>query len=146
MPRSLWVLGLQFPCPDLFQDGGPLAGEIAYPSPEDVLEAGCKDGLVMVLAHPGRYNNFDSVPRLVAAGLAGIEVLHPDHTPNDIMRAKNLAQTYDLFVAAGSDSHGTYGPAVPFGQDVTPLIAEGFCGVWDHPALQSPRLKAGKSR
>lgn len=66
-------------------------------------------GGVPVLAHPGQMDNYDAVPEWAEAGLMGIEVRHPDHTPMDEARARALAHEYELIMTGGSDFHGFYG-------------------------------------
>ena len=62
-----------------------------------------------VLAHPGRLGDDRLIPALVGSGLAGLEVYHPDHTPE--MTEKYLAQAQELglFITGGSDYHGVPG-------------------------------------
>ena len=47
------------------------------------------------------------VEELAAAGLAGIEVHHRDHTKDDVERALGLARRHGLVVTGSSDYHGT---------------------------------------
>lgn len=63
-----------------------------------------------VLAHPGLDNAVLILPRLVEAGLSGLEVRHSAHTEASAARFEALAVQYGLFVTAGSDYHG-YGDA-----------------------------------
>jgi predicted metal-dependent phosphoesterase TrpH len=91
-------------------------------------------GAVAVLAHPGLFGARDGagvasgagrvrtasgagrvgigidaevVEAMAAAGLAGIEADHPDHTDEQRIRYRDLAVALDLEVTAGSDYHGT---------------------------------------
>ncbi|WP_426452950.1 PHP domain-containing protein [Paenibacillus sp. S-38] len=66
-------------------------------------------GGVPVLAHPGPYRSFETVAELVEAGLAGIEVRHPLHGPEDEDRARAYAEQYGLVMTGGTDYHGWYG-------------------------------------
>ncbi|MEL6397459.1 MAG: PHP domain-containing protein [Cyanobacteria bacterium J06607_6] len=66
-------------------------------------------GAVPVWAHPHlfRGGTVKSVlPELVAAGLMGIEVYHPTHSPSDIRKLEDLCDEYDLLMTGGSDYHG----------------------------------------
>jgi predicted metal-dependent phosphoesterase TrpH len=69
-------------------------------------------GGVAVFAHPlarrrGRVVDERAVAELAAAGLAGLEVDHPDHTPDDRGLLRRLAAELDLLVTGSSDYHGT---------------------------------------
>ena len=68
-------------------------------------------GGVAVLAHPRAGQEYrvsdEEIGRLAAAGLAGVEVFHPDHPATE--RAGLLALAHDLGLVAtgGSDDHGS---------------------------------------
>ena len=68
-------------------------------------------GGVAVLAHPraGRDSTFsdEEIGRLAAAGLAGVEVFHPDHSDAERARLLALAHDLDLVATGGSDDHGS---------------------------------------
>lgn len=63
-------------------------------------------GGISVLAHPGRMNNDALIPELIAAGLKGLEVFYPAHTPQQTAKYLKLVQDYRLFSTGGSDYHG----------------------------------------
>jgi predicted metal-dependent phosphoesterase TrpH len=64
-------------------------------------------GGVAVLAHPVYVRDFPTVvAELVEAGLDGIEVCYPDHTPDIEAQARDLAERYHLMMTGGSDFHG----------------------------------------
>ncbi|MDR5708997.1 MAG: PHP domain-containing protein [Armatimonadota bacterium] len=63
-------------------------------------------GGLAVLAHPGRSSALARVAALQAAGLEGIEVYHPEHTPHQMARLLALARELGLLVTGGSDYHG----------------------------------------
>jgi predicted metal-dependent phosphoesterase TrpH len=68
-------------------------------------------GGVPVFAHPaaatrGRIVTDEDIASLAAAGLAGLEVDHPDHAPPDRARLRRLAAGLGLFVTGSSDDHG----------------------------------------
>ncbi|MDQ7857377.1 MAG: PHP domain-containing protein [Armatimonadota bacterium] len=69
----------------------------------DVIRAA---GGLAVLAHPGWGGQEGMVPALVAGGLDGIEVYHPDHTPDQVRAYAALAGRYGLLVTGGTDFHG----------------------------------------
>ena len=69
-------------------------------------------GGVAVFAHPlarrrGRVVEPAVIAELAAAGLAGVEVDHPDHAPEDRALLRGLARDLDLVVTGSSDYHGT---------------------------------------
>lgn len=62
---------------------------------------------VAVLAHPTYVNDLESVlPRLVDAGLDGIETYYGRYTQDTIARIEALARKYGLLRTGGSDYHG----------------------------------------
>ena len=46
------------------------------------------------------------MPTLAAAGLAALEVFHPDHDDADVERYRAMAAEYGLVATGGSDYHG----------------------------------------
>lgn len=93
----------------LFKGEGIARRDISYPSCYDAVRAIHADGGVAILAHPGQVGVFDLVPELVEAGLDGIEMMHPDNSPDDQDLARRLAARYELLLSGGSDYHGRYG-------------------------------------
>jgi len=93
------------------------AGGRAYVSryaldPEDAVRLVSSAGGVSVLAHPGVPQGGwkigdEAVARLAAAGLAGLEVAHPDHDDAERIRLAALAATLGLVSSGGSDDHGS---------------------------------------
>ncbi len=68
-------------------------------------------GGVPVFAHPGadargRVVPDSTIEELAAAGLAGLEVDHRDHTPDARRRLRDIAESLDLLVTGSSDFHG----------------------------------------
>jgi 3',5'-nucleoside bisphosphate phosphatase len=63
-------------------------------------------GGIAVWAHPGADGRRERVERLAAAGLDGLEVRHPGHTPDDQQRLAALAAHFGLVESGGSDWHG----------------------------------------
>ncbi|MGI6307852.1 MAG: PHP domain-containing protein [Dethiobacteria bacterium] len=63
-------------------------------------------GGIPVLAHPGIYGEDRLIPGMVAEGLMGIEVFHPDHRSVDENNYLKIAQKHKLLVTGGSDYHG----------------------------------------
>jgi predicted metal-dependent phosphoesterase TrpH len=78
----------------------------------DIIAVAHKLGGVAVLAHPGRSKGVYAIPAtaedvaaLAAAGLDGIEVYYPTHTPAQRALYAELANAHSLLVTGGSDSH-----------------------------------------
>jgi predicted metal-dependent phosphoesterase TrpH len=80
--------------------------------PEDAVRLVSSAGGVSVLAHPGVPQGGwkigdEAVARQAAAGLAGLEVAHPDHDDAERIRLAALAATLGLVSSGGSDDHGS---------------------------------------
>jgi 3',5'-nucleoside bisphosphate phosphatase len=80
-------------------------------------------GGVVVFAHPlarlrGRVVEPSVIAELAAVGLAGVEVDHPDHAPEDRALLRGLAADLDLVVTGSSDYHGT-NKTIPIGAETT---------------------------
>ena len=63
-------------------------------------------GGLAILAHPGPEGNRQRVQRFAAAGLDGLEVRHPSHSPDDTARLSALVEELNLVPSGGSDWHG----------------------------------------
>ena len=75
-------------------------------SVQQAIEAIREAGGIASLAHPGLHNRDEAIPDLVAAGLAAIEVYHPQHAFGRAGRYRRLARRHGLLVTGGSDFHG----------------------------------------
>ncbi len=80
-------------------------------------------GGVPVMAHPragrrGRVVGAEVVAALAAAGLAGLEVDHRDHLPQERAELRALAAELGLFVTGSSDYHGA-GKLNEIGENLT---------------------------
>ncbi|MGH2635842.1 MAG: PHP domain-containing protein, partial [Actinomycetota bacterium] len=69
-------------------------------------------GGLCVLAHPGMWGDQTAVPdglieAMREAGMAGLEVDHTDHTPEQRTYYRDLAGRLGLIPTGGSDCHGT---------------------------------------
>lgn len=106
----------------LFKGGGIVERDIPqYPEVTEVVRAARKQGGIPVLAHPRQMDSWDVVPALVAAGLMGIEVFHPDNDDAATARCFELAHRFDLMCTGGSDYHGSYGSPACVGEGfITP--------------------------
>ncbi|NEQ22502.1 MAG: PHP domain-containing protein [Microcoleus sp. SIO2G3] len=66
-------------------------------------------GAVPVWAHPYLFRGGeveDVLKELLDAGLMGIEVYHPSHTPKETKHLEALCSQYGLLMTGGSDYHG----------------------------------------
>ena len=95
-----------------------LSSRSPYHEPKEDLDAPAGVRLVVaaggvpVFAHPlarmrGRVVGDDAVTAMAEAGLAGLEVDHPDHTEADRVHLRSLASDLGLLVTGSSDYHGT---------------------------------------
>jgi len=80
-------------------------------------------GGVAVFAHPratrrGRIVPDELIVELAAAGLAGLEADHPDHSPDERAHVRGLAADLDLLVTGSSDFHGSH-KTVALGAETT---------------------------
>jgi predicted metal-dependent phosphoesterase TrpH len=73
-------------------------------TPVEALNAILAAGGVPVLAHPTRV--LAHIPRLVRAGLAGLEAYYPTHPEPEQRFLAKLAKKHNLIVTGGSDFHG----------------------------------------
>jgi 3',5'-nucleoside bisphosphate phosphatase len=82
-----------------------------------------RSGGVPVFAHPlarrrGTVVGADAIAAMAGAGLAGLEVDHPDHDEADRAYLRGLAADLGLLVTGSSDYHGT-NKTVPLGAHTT---------------------------
>lgn len=93
-------------------------------SPREAVQVVLAAGGVPVLAHPGLVGRDELIPDLADAGLAGLEVYHTDHTPEQARHYLALAERHNLLVTGGSDFHGPgHGHESRLGQVTVPLDA-----------------------
>ena len=100
--------------------GGPAYVEKFRFPPSEAIEFIRRAGGIAVLAHPFTLNlDEESLERLVRelkdAGLEGIEVFYPDHTPEQTALYRDLARRYDLVITGGTDYHGKVREGVDIG-------------------------------
>ncbi len=96
----------------ILHSGSPYYVRHYAPSAADAVRLVRAAGGVPVMAHPkagrrGRIVGDDVVAGLAAAGLAGLEVDHRDHLPDERVALRGLARDLGLFVTGSSDYHGT---------------------------------------
>jgi predicted metal-dependent phosphoesterase TrpH len=105
-------------------DGGPASVPKHALDPVDAVGLIHSAGGVCVLAHPGMWGHQTSVPdglieAMAAAGMAGLEVDHCDHTPEQRAFYRALAGRLGLIPTGGSDCHGARYDPVRLGSALT---------------------------
>lgn len=76
-------------------------------------------GAVPIWAHPFLFKAAppaELLPQLVEAGLMGLEVYHPSHSPKQVKTLLSYCETYGLLASGGSDHHGPYPNESPHSQ------------------------------
>lgn len=68
-------------------------------------------GGVAVIGHPAHSKLVHLIPLLVQAGLDGVEVYYPFHTPEQQAELLEMAARYNLVVTGGSDFHTLADPS-----------------------------------
>lgn len=79
-----------------------------FPAVEGIRLLRCCNA-VPVWAHPYLFRGGiveEVLPELIAAGLMGIEVYHPSHSPAQVRKLEAFCQQYNLLMTGGSDFHG----------------------------------------
>jgi predicted metal-dependent phosphoesterase TrpH len=105
----------------LLHNGSPYYVPKADTPVERAIEMVRAAGGVAVFAHPlarrrGRVVEPSVIVELAGLGLGGVEVDHPDHTPDDRELLRDLAAAHGLVATGSSDYHGT--------NKTTPFVAE----------------------
>ncbi|MGB9845970.1 MAG: PHP domain-containing protein [Desulfotomaculales bacterium] len=76
-------------------------------SPLEAVQLIARSKGVPVLAHPGLVTGWDRLLwALIEAGLKGVEVYYPAHTPEQVEYFLELCRKYRLIPTGGSDYHG----------------------------------------
>jgi 3',5'-nucleoside bisphosphate phosphatase len=89
-------------------------------SPDDASAMIHAAGGLAVWAHPGTHASDHFVDALVSAGLDGLEVLHPSHGPEMVMRLRAMCDARSLVPSGGSDWHATPGVTRTLGSQAVP--------------------------
>lgn len=98
-------------------DGRPAYEQKWNFSPADTIKLISHAGGLSFLAHPGKSTTEEMILQLIDAGLDGIEVVHPCHSPDLIYYYKGIVSQYCLLESGGSDFHGgDHGDESTFGQ------------------------------
>jgi predicted metal-dependent phosphoesterase TrpH len=72
----------------------------------DAIAAIHNAGGLAVLAHPAQSGTRDRIESFARAGIDGVEVRHPSHSPEDVARLTALVDFFGLVPSGGSDWHG----------------------------------------
>lgn len=114
---------------DYLYDGSPYYASHYAPDPVRGVRLVGQAGGVAVMAHPfaskrGRVVNDSVIEAMAAAGMAGLEVHHRDHDPEQVRHGLDLAASLDLFVTGSSDYHGA-GKVNRLGENTTdPIVLQ----------------------
>lgn len=85
---------------------GPAFLNFKYPDLEEVCSVVEGAGGITVLAHPMGIFEEKHLISMKAAGLDGVEVIHPAHSFDLQKRYRNLARSLEMVSTGGSDFHG----------------------------------------
>ena len=112
-------------------------GRPAYASrrrlkPEACIELIRQAGGLAVLAHPctlqiSGMKLRQLVKQLAKAGLDGLEVIYPEHTPQMQRRYRSLADSLGLVLTGGTDFHGAITPDITIGRGFGSLKVPNEC-------------------
>ncbi len=75
-------------------------------SPQAAIELLSSAGGVSFVAHPGTGIDDTVLLELITAGVDGIEVIHPSHSPERVAYYSGIVGEYFLLASGGSDFHG----------------------------------------
>lgn len=109
--------------------GSPYYASYYAPDPVRAVALVRQAGGVAVMAHPfasirGRIVSDEVIEAMAAAGMAGLEVHHRDHSPDQVRHGLDLSASLGLFVTGSSDYHGA-GKANLLGENSTdPAVLE----------------------
>ncbi len=109
--RALYEVGYVTSIKEAFDryiaNNGPAYVSRKRLSPEEAVELIHSAGGAAVLAHPVFVADYRAmVTRLLPAGLDGLEVFYPKHSPKLEGELRALARRYNLVMTGGSDFHG----------------------------------------
>jgi predicted metal-dependent phosphoesterase TrpH len=105
--------------------GGPAYISKAGWSAQECIDLIHESGGVAVIAHPIQMKLQgmelrEKLKELVEMGMDGIEVVHPDHSPENQALFASLAEEFGLLPTGGSDFHGDHKPGIQLGQGRPP--------------------------
>ena len=97
--------GMRYVKENTTKDPEMKAKKVEYPPAEEVIKAVRGAGGVIALAHASTAL-LDCVEKLAKLGMNGIEIDHPDMTPENMSRALQLADSLGLYHCGGTDHTG----------------------------------------
>ena len=74
-------------------------------SPQSAFKIISDAGGLSFIAHPGNMPEI-LIKELIDAGVDGIEVIHPSHSPDQVKFYRGIVNEYFLLESGGSDFHG----------------------------------------
>ena len=114
---------------DYLYDGSPYFVAHYAPDPVKAVRLLGEAGGVAVMAHPfassrGSVVDDTVIEAMAAAGMAGLEVHHRDHSGDQVRHGLDLSASLDLFVTGSSDYHGAGKPNL-LGENTTdPMVLQ----------------------
>jgi len=114
---------------DYLYDGSPYFVAHYAPDPVEAVRLLGEAGGVAVMAHPfagsrGPVVDDTVIEAMAAAGMAGLEVHHRDHSGDQVRHGLDLAASLGLFVTGSSDYHGAGKPNL-LGENTTdPMVLQ----------------------
>ncbi len=110
LARAMVEAGYVTTVPEAFDryigDGHPAFLPTSLLSPEEAIGLVLDAGGIPVWAHPPEDRVETLLPRLVNAGLRGLEVYRPRHPSRYTLRLEGLCRAWKLHMSGGSDWHG----------------------------------------
>jgi len=75
-------------------------------SPREAVAMIAQAGGLSFLAHPANAIDERMLLEMITAGIDGIEVIHPSHSPERVAHYRGIVNEYFLLASGGSDFHG----------------------------------------
>ncbi len=83
-----------------------------YPDVKSVIDEIHGAGGIAILAHPGKFNNFEEIEKYQELGLDGVEVWSPFNSEEKTQELTDLCKKKKLLMTGGSNYHGSYGEKI----------------------------------
>lgn len=81
---------------------------VTYPEPTEIIDAIHEAGGIAVLAHPGASDCLEMLDSLTANGIDGVEVWHPENTPDQTDELLKFVRSKKILAIGGTDFKGMY--------------------------------------